>query len=102
MRTGRRIPFGASLKERAGGAVPLYREAHGKPDGGLREPDMVELPESVPKVQFGVAVALVLVGFVAILFAGGSVIILLVAMLLVLAGGGLGFKLGYDLWKATE
>ena len=63
---------------------------------------MVELPESVPKVPFAVACALLLLGFVAILFAGGSLIILLIAMLLVLAGGGLGFKLGYDLWKATE
>lgn len=63
---------------------------------------MPELPESVPKVPFAVACALMLVGFVAIIFAGGNGVILLMAALLVLAGGGIGAKLGLDLWKATE
>ena len=63
---------------------------------------MPELPESVPKGPFVAACVLLLVGFVAILFAGGSLVILLLAMVLVLAGGGIGLKLGYDLWKATE
>jgi len=60
-----------------------------------------ELPESVPKNLFVAAIVLVLVGFIVILFAGGSPIIWL-GMLLVLGGGAIGTKLGLDLWKATE
>ena len=63
---------------------------------------MFELPESVPKRPFQVAVALLLLGFVAIIFAGGSLLIISIGTLLVLAGGAIGFKLGLDLWKATE
>ena len=63
---------------------------------------MPELPESVPKGQFVAACVLLLVGFVAVLFAGGSLVILLVSLVFVLAGGALGLKLGYGLWKATE
>jgi hypothetical protein len=63
---------------------------------------MPELPESVPKGQFVAACALLLVGFVAVLFAGGSVVILLISLVLVLAGAAIGLKLGYGLWKATE
>lgn len=63
---------------------------------------MPELPESVPKVPFVAAVVLVLVGLIAILFAGGSAVIIWPAMLLVLIGGGIGTKLGVDLWRATE
>lgn len=63
---------------------------------------MPELPESVPKGPFAAAVALVLLGFIAILFAGGSAPVIWLGALLVLIGGGIGAKLGLDLWKATE
>ncbi len=63
---------------------------------------MPELPESVPRGPFIAACVLVLLGFLAVLFAGGSGIIIWVGALLVLAGGGIGAKLGFDLWKATE
>jgi len=62
---------------------------------------MVELPESVPKGPFRVAVGLLVVGFLAIIF-GGSTVAILIGSLLVLAGGAIGTKLGIDLWKATE
>ena len=63
---------------------------------------MPELPESVPKIPFAAACALVFAGFVAIVFAGGSALVIWLGALLVLAGGGIGAKLGLDLWKATE
>lgn len=63
---------------------------------------MPELPESVAKVPFVGACALVLLGFVAIVFAGGSGVVIWLGALLVLTGGGIGAKLGLDLWKATE
>ncbi len=63
---------------------------------------MPELPESVPKVPFAAAVGLVLLGFIAIVFAGGSAIVIWLGALLVLAGGAIGTKLGLDLWRATE
>ena len=63
---------------------------------------MPELPESVPKVPFAAACALILLGFIAIVFAGGSGIVIWLGALLVLAGGAIGGKLGLDLWKATE
>ncbi len=61
---------------------------------------MPELPESVPRGPFAVAVGLLVIGFLAIIFGGGPGIVL--GSLLVLAGGGIGAKLGLDLWKATE
>lgn len=63
---------------------------------------MPELPESVAKGPFVGACVLLLVGFVGIVFAGGSLVIIGIATLLVLAGAGIGLKLGLDLWKATE
>ncbi|MEO5679797.1 MAG: hypothetical protein ABIS47_09015 [Acidimicrobiales bacterium] len=63
---------------------------------------MPELPESVPRGLLAAGVVLVLLGALAIIFAGGSLAILAVGTLLVLAGGGIGLKLGLDLWKATE
>ena len=63
---------------------------------------MSQLPESVPMVPFVAACALVLLGFIAIVFAGGSGAIIWLGALLVLAGGAIGAKLGLDLWKATE
>jgi hypothetical protein len=90
------------VKESAGEATSLYRQAHGKSDGGLKEDHMPELPESVPKVPFAVAVGMVLVGLIAIVFAGGSAAIIWPSMLLVLVGGGIATKLGIDLWRATE
>jgi len=61
---------------------------------------MPELPESIPKVPFAGACVLIFVGFVAIIFGGGPGI--LIGSVLVLAGAGIGAKLGFDLWKATE
>lgn len=61
---------------------------------------MPELPESVPRVLFGVAIGLAVVGSLGIIFGGGPGIIL--GSLLVLAGAGVGLKIGLDLWKATE
>lgn len=63
---------------------------------------MPELPESVPKGPFIAACVLLLLGFLAIIFAGGSGIVIWIGALLVLIGGGIGGKLGLDLWKATE
>ena len=63
---------------------------------------MPELPESVPKGLFVAAIVLALLGFILILFAGGSVPIIGLGMLSVLAAAGIGLKLGLDLWKATE
>ncbi len=63
---------------------------------------MPGLPESVPKAPFAAACVLVLIGFVAVIFASGNGLILLGAALLILAGGAIGAKLGLDLWKATE
>ncbi len=63
---------------------------------------MPELPESVPKVPFVAACVLILLGFIAVIFAGGSVAVIWLGALLVLAGGGIATKLGVDLWKATE
>ncbi len=63
---------------------------------------MLELPESVPKRPVQVAIVLLLVGFIAIIFASGSLLVLSIGTLLVLAAGAIGFKLGLDLWKATE
>lgn len=63
---------------------------------------MLELPESVPKRPFMVAVGLALLGFLAIVFAGGNGLIMWTGALLVLIAGAIGTKLGLDLWKATE
>ena len=63
---------------------------------------MFELPEGVPKRPVQVAAGLLLLGFLCIIFAGGSLLIISIGTLLVLAGGAIGFKLGLDLWKATE
>jgi len=63
---------------------------------------MPELPESVAKVPFVAACVLLLLGFVAIIFAGGNALVIWTGALLVLVGGGIGAKLGLDLWKATE
>ena len=63
---------------------------------------MFELPDNVPRGMLAAAVVLCLAGFVAIIFASGSLAILGIGTLLVLAGGGIGLKLGLDLWKATE
>ena len=63
---------------------------------------MPELPESVPKAPFAAACVLVLLGFGAIIFAGGSALVIWLGALLLLIGGGIGTKLGLDLWKATE
>ncbi len=62
----------------------------------------MELPESVPKRPFVIAVALVLLGFLAILFASGSALIIWMGAFSLLVGGAIGTKLGLDLWKATE
>jgi len=62
---------------------------------------MPELPDSVPKGPFVAACALLLVGFVAIIFVR-SVPGILVGSVLLLAGAGIGAKLALDLWKATE
>ncbi len=63
---------------------------------------MPELPDSVAKAPFVAACALIFVGFVAIVFAGGSGLVIWIGALLVLAGAGIGGKLGLDLWRATE
>ena len=63
---------------------------------------MPELPDVVSKGLLVGAGALLLLGFVAIIFAGGSLIIMMIGMFLVLSGGGLGLKLGLDVWKATD
>ncbi len=63
---------------------------------------MFELPNGVPKRPFQVAVGLLFLGFLGIIFAGGSLLIISIGTLLVLSGGAIGFKLGLDLWKATE
>lgn len=63
---------------------------------------MPELPDNIPRGLLAAAVGLAFVGFIAIIFASGSLAILGIGTLLVLAGGGLGLKLGLDLWKATE
>jgi len=63
---------------------------------------MPALPDNVPRGLFAAAVVLCLAGFIAIIFASGSLAILGIGTLLVLAGGGIGLKLGLDLWKATE
>jgi len=63
---------------------------------------MPELPDNIPRSLLAAAVVLCLAGFIAIIFASGSLAILGIGTLLVLAGGGLGLKLGLDLWKATE
>ena len=63
---------------------------------------MPELPDNIPRRLLAAAVVLCLAGFIAIIFASGSLAILGIGTLLVLAGGGLGLKLGLDLWKATE
>jgi len=63
---------------------------------------MPELPETVPRGLFTAGVVLLFVGFIAIIFASGSLAILALGTLLVLAGAGIGLKLGVDLWKATE
>jgi hypothetical protein len=63
---------------------------------------MPELPESIPKGPFIAACAVALIGFVAIVFAGGNGLVIWIGSLLVLAGLGVGAKLGLDLWRATE
>ena len=63
---------------------------------------MLELPESVPKGPFYAACVLALIGFIAIVFAAGNGLIVWTGALLVLIAGGIGTKLGLDLWKATE
>ena len=63
---------------------------------------MPALPDNVPRNLFATAVVLGLAGFIAIIFASGSLAILGLGTLLVLAGGGLGLKIGLDLWKETE
>ena len=63
---------------------------------------MTALPDNVPRGQFAAAVGLCLAGFIAIIFASGSLAILGIGTLLVLASGGLGLKIGLDLWKETE
>jgi len=63
---------------------------------------MPELPEIVPRAPFFAACGLALVGFIAIVFAGGSAPIIWIGALLVLAGAAIGGKIGLDLWKATE
>lgn len=63
---------------------------------------MPELPDVVSKGLLAGAAALFLLGFIAIIFAGGSVLIMMIGMFLVLGGCGLGLKLGMDVWKATE
>ena len=63
---------------------------------------MAELPDVVSRGLLVGAGVLLLLGFVAIIFASGSLIIMMIGMFLVLGGGGLGLKLGLDVWKATE
>jgi hypothetical protein len=63
---------------------------------------VAELPDIVSRGLLGAACVLLLLGFIAIIFAGGSLAIMMLGMFLVLGGGGLGLKLGLDIWKATE
>jgi len=63
---------------------------------------VAELPDVVSRGLLAGACVLLLLGFIAIILASGSVIIMMIGMFLVLAGGGLGLKLGMDIWKATE
>lgn len=63
---------------------------------------MPALPDDVPRSLFVAAIVLCVAGFIAIIFASGSLAILGIGTLLVLAGAGLGLKIGLDLWKATE
>jgi hypothetical protein len=63
---------------------------------------VAELPDVVSRGLLVGAGVLLLLGFVAIIFASGSLIIMMIGMFLVLGGGGLGLKLGLDVWKATE
>ncbi len=63
---------------------------------------MAELPDNVPLPLLVAACVLALIGFIAIVFAGGSAPVIWIGALLVLAGVGIGGKLGLDVWKATE
>ncbi len=63
---------------------------------------MPQLPEIVPKAPFYAACGLALLGFIAIVFAGGNGLIMWLGALLVLAAGAIGTKVGIDLWRATE